>query len=139
MMDMMATPDNTRCPMFVCPFPHDAAWTTDALSLAWEGLGTVYCFPPPILVKQVLDKMMRASGTCLILIASKNALKTWHPLLKQMASEGPWPLPPQEDLLWQRIHKPQRETVFHKCPQLLDLAAWKVSGGCYAGEAIQGK
>jgi hypothetical protein len=134
MMDMMATPENTRCPTFVCPFPHDQAWTTDALSISWSNLGTVYCFPPPILVKQVLDKIRRAHGTQLILIASKNPIKTWHPLIKSMATEGPLTLPTEEDLLWQTVHMPRKTTMFHTCPRLLELAAWRISAGSSGGE-----
>ena len=45
-VDMFATASNKVAPIFVSPFPGEAAWAVDALSISSDNLGLVYMFPP---------------------------------------------------------------------------------------------
>ena len=49
LVDLFATRDNNRLPLYVNPVYDAAAWAADALSFAWDQL-VAYAYPPPILI-----------------------------------------------------------------------------------------
>ena len=55
-IDLFATQENKKLPIFCSPYPDQAAWASDALSVSWTGMHA-YAFPPPILIPQVLMKV----------------------------------------------------------------------------------
>ena len=52
-VNLFATRDNNRLPLYVSPVYDAAAWAVDALSFAWDQL-VAYAYPPPILIPQIL-------------------------------------------------------------------------------------
>ena len=126
LVDMFATPANRKLPVFVSPFPHDAAWKVDALSFPWHDLGLVYLFPPPTIMAQVLRMIEASHGTRFILIAPDLPVRPWYPELRRLAAQGPRELPLQRWPLRQRVPG-VRGWVHHQQPEVLKLAGWLLS------------
>ena len=118
LLDLCATPDNTKCPTFVCPFPHPQAWAVDALSLNLTGL-EAYVFPPYQIIGKILQKYQMATSCKLILIAPWWPTMSWFPLLLQLATAPPLRLRTSPTMLRQ-----PKSNVFHKDPEGLALHAW---------------
>lgn len=93
-VDLFATRENTKRPMFVSPYPDEKAWAVDALSIPWTGMWA-YAFPPTPLIPKVLQQV-RTSNVELIMIAP------WWP---RQAWAGDLGLLRQEDCRIQS-HKP---------------------------------
>ena len=127
LVDMFATYNNAKLPIFVSPMPDERAWETDALSLDWAGLGLVYAYPPGPVLPLVLEKVSRAKGTQVILIAPNQPLRPWYPDLRQLSVQDPWDLPLEDWPLRQKVPG-VRGWVYHENPQVLNLAAWLLSG-----------
>ena len=120
-LDLFATRDNAKLPLFVSPYQDPAAWDTDALSLSWTGLW-VYAFPPFALLMEVLQKLL--SEPCeMILVAPAWPTQAWFPLLLQLSSEQPRQIP-----LSARLLRQPDNGVFHLDPAMLHLHAWRLSG-----------
>ena len=119
MVDLFATRWNFKLPTFVSPVPDPTAWAVDALSINWNGL-IAYAFPPTVLVPKVIAKV-RESTAVVILIAPFKWDKVWTTDLLALATHPPIPLPEKRTLL-----KQPRETLFHPCPERLQLHAWRL-------------
>ena len=62
-IDMMATPFNTKLPLFICPFDHPRAVASDALLVEWDRWSKIYIFPPEGLLPKVMLKLESFKGT----------------------------------------------------------------------------
>ena len=120
LVDLFATHDNTRLPIFCTRRFHPEAWATDALSIPWDGL-SAYAFPPFCLLNRVLQKL-RNSTMDLLLIAPHWPNQHWFPTLLSMLVDLPLKLPSSRRLLLQRQGR-----VWHNDPSLLHLCAWELS------------
>ena len=78
-LDLFATAENTKLPVFCSRAFHPRAWAVDALSLSWDGL-EAYAFPPFAIIHRVLLKI-RASRTRVLLVAPQWPRQPWFPLL----------------------------------------------------------
>ncbi|KAJ8034651.1 hypothetical protein HOLleu_21578 [Holothuria leucospilota] len=67
MVDLFATPFNTKLPTFCTRAFHPQAWATDALAISWDNL-YAYAFPPWCLIHRVHLKL-RESNAILLLVA----------------------------------------------------------------------
>jgi len=120
LIDLFATRHNKKCQLFVSPVPDPLAIAVDALSLDYEGLDA-YAFPPHQILGKVLQRFQAASNCSLILVAPLWPKQPWYPLLTQLMSEEPVPLPPLRDLLRQPL-----TGSLHSDPEVLQLHAWKL-------------
>lgn len=119
-IDLFATRLNTKLPHFVSPVPDEKAWQVDALSIDWTRMWA-YAFPPSPLLPALLQKMLKEPCT-ILLIAPYKPERPWFPLLLQLLTDQPWPLPNREDLLYQ-----PRTGTLHRNPESLALHAWRLS------------
>ncbi|KAH3773732.1 hypothetical protein DPMN_175100 [Dreissena polymorpha] len=55
MVDLFATRDNHKLPLYVSPINYPAAWAVDARSFAWDQLGTC-SYLSPIIIPQIFEK-----------------------------------------------------------------------------------
>ena len=81
-MDLFATAQNTKLPLYVSPIPDERAWAVDALSLDWDDLNA-YAPPPAALVGKVLEKI-QAHQCEIILIASAWPARGWFTQLLEL-------------------------------------------------------
>ena len=123
--DMFVTAENKVAPVYVSPYPDDRAWAVDALSISWDGLGLVYAFPPAPILPKTLQKIKDSHGTTVTLVASQHPFRPWHPLLLQLSLRPP--IPQTDVALFQYIPN-IRCPQFYRDPQLMDIAAWTLSG-----------
>ena len=117
-IDLFATSQNKKLPVFVSPFPDETAVAVDALSLNWTGM-FAYAYPPPIILPKVLQKVLNENCT-IILIAPVWPRQSWYPQILELMIDFPIRLPLIPDLLSQR-------GIFHPDPEIFSLVAWKVS------------
>ena len=119
-LDLFATADNAKLPLFVSPYPDPTAWDTDALSLSWRGMW-LYAFPPFALLPEVLEKVQ--SEPCdMILVAPAWPAQAWFHQLLHLSVDHPRRLPNMDRLLKQ----PDMD-VFHDRAHCLHLHAWLLS------------
>ena len=124
-LDMFATAENTRFPRFISPGPDRKAAGVDAMTISWNNRGTVYAFPPTILIPRLLTILQAKTGTRVILIAPNSPARSWFVDLKSLAVKGPLNLPIHDHLLSQPVPG-IRDPVFHPKPETLKLAAWEL-------------
>jgi len=120
-VDLFATKDSAKLPVFVSPLPELEAWRTDALSFPWENLWA-YAFPPFPLIRATLSQI-RITPCKVILIAPDWPTQSWYPLLLSLATTKPLPLPTSPTMLRQPGSR-----IFHPNPHRLALHAWLLSG-----------
>ena len=124
MVDLFATRFNARLPLFVSPVPDPLALEVDAFSISWANLDS-YAFPPlgsPKLLARLLAKLSQSQNSTMILIAPCWPGQPWFPDLIDLLVDIPLALPPHPRLL-----KQPRQAVFHQCPLLYNLHAWRLS------------
>ena len=119
-VDMFATANNARLPVFVSPLPAPQAWRVDAFSFPWKNLD-MYLYPLVQLIGEVLRRIQLVSCHA-ILIAPAWPTQYWFPLLLSLVIDQPRRLPMIRTLLRQP-HTGQ----FHPDPQSLALHAWLLS------------
>ena len=90
LVDMFATAENRVTPICISPYLDDRAWAVEALSISWDCLGLVYAFLQ--LPSSQRPSRKDSQGTTVILIASQNPSRPWHPLLPLLLSQRPIPL-----------------------------------------------
>ena len=129
-VDMFATANNARLPVFVSPLPDPQAWRVDAFSFPWENLD-MYLYPPTQLIGEVLHRIQLVSCRA-ILIAPAWPTQYWFPLLLSLVVDHPRRLPTIRTLLRQP-HTGQ----FHPDPQRLALHAWLLSSPPSSDAATQ--
>ncbi len=120
-LDLFATQENSKLPVYVSPLPDTQAWKIDALSFSWTNLW-MYAFPPIPLLPEVLQRVM--STQCdVVLIAPQWPTQSWYTTLLELSVDHPRQLPQIQKLL-----KQPGSDVFHYDPSILNLHAWKLSG-----------
>ena len=55
-IDLFASAENARLPVFCTRYPHPQAWATDALQIDWNSM-FAYAFPPISLLPKVITKI----------------------------------------------------------------------------------
>lgn len=126
LVDLMATPENTQLPVFICPYPEPEALGVDAMSMGWDQFRVAYVFPPTAMVREVLNKV-RKSSSIVICIAPWWPNQAWFPDLLELSLDLPIALPQGPHLLSQQV---KRRTVYHKRSEVMHLHAWTLSGNC---------
>lgn len=119
-IDLFATAENKKLPVYCSPFPDMNAFQVDALTISWKGM-YAYAFPPPILVPKVLQKL-REETSVVLLIAPMWPRQSWYPQILDLLIDIPVKLPLWPDLLSQNHNR-----VFHQNLETLNLVAWKLS------------
>lgn len=121
-VDLMATPYNRKVQTFVCPFDHPEAWAVDARTVDWNTWSIAYVFPPPIMLKEVLAKVLTFKGT--LVVVARPALHDPTHSLMFSAAESTLPLTQSPR---QRV----RGQWMHDCAhQSLSWTAFRFSKKC---------
>ena len=116
-VDLFATSQNNKLPVYVSPIPDPQAWAVDALNTSWENL-VAYAYPPTALLPRIVQKLQ--SQLCrLILIAPGWPTEPWFWDLVEMSLDIPRKLPPLPTLL-----KQPTTNQFHRQPESLNLHVW---------------
>lgn len=129
MLDLFATRENRRLPLFCSPVPDPEALAVDAMLLDWSGL-FLYAFPPFRMLGEVLKKFRAHKGVSMILIAPWWPGRSWFPELLEKVVDWPRRLPFRPDLLCQ-LHSRK----FHRNPSDLNLTGFRLSSDSTGGEA----
>ena len=116
-VDMFATANNTKLPVYVSPVPDQNAWNIDALSIPWQDLdGYAFC-PVPILPHLV--QKMTTYQCRMIVIAPGWPGMAWFWDLIELSARPPLTLP-----LWPQLLRQPRSNYFHRNLHFLNLHAW---------------
>jgi len=119
-VDLFATSENHKLPVYVSPLPDDCAWREDAFSFPWTDLWA-YAYPPTALVRQSLESIEH--NPCeVILIAPAWPSQPWFNRLVDLCVDHPRQLPATRTLLRQ-----PGTNQFHQDPARLSLHAWRLS------------
>jgi len=122
-VDLFASHQNHRLPVWFGRYPHPEAAAHDALSQCWTGL-SVYAFPPKNLLLRTVVKLRNDGVQEAIVIAPNWPRSPWFPLLQQMALQS-YQLPLAMDLLSQTLT--DKGTLHHPDLRALSLTAWRLS------------
>ena len=91
MIDVFATADNAKLPLYISPIPDPAAYAVDSLSFSWNGL-SVYAYPPTRILSEVLRKI--ACSNCeVLLIAPMWPTQIWFWDVIPLLLDSPRQLP----------------------------------------------
>ncbi|XP_073677299.1 uncharacterized protein [Garra rufa] len=120
-VDLFASHENNRCPLFFSLARDGAPMGVDALAYPWPNV-LLYAFPPLSLIIPTLRRV-KQYGHSVILIAPNWPGKLWLTEITQLLVDQPWPLPLRRDLLSQA-----RGEIFHPAPDKVALWAWPVKG-----------
>ena len=121
-VDLFATSQNNRVPLFFSPLPEESALGTDAFLQDWDNL-EVYAYPPTKLLRRVIQKLRDSPGCVMTLIAPWWEKQPWFPDLVEMSVDVPRGLPIRKDLL----HQTYNRHVFCHSLETLQLTAWRLS------------
>ena len=127
MIDLFATSQNFKLPLYVSPVPDAAAVAVDAMSMDWDNLHG-YAFPPSPMMPKVMEKI-RTSTCQLIVIAPYWPKQSWFSSLLENLIDLPLQIPYMRQLL-------RQDGQFHKWPEVFNLHAWKVSSDSQLQEAF---
>ena len=119
MVDLFATFQNSRLPLFFSPFADETAAGVDGLSQPWDGIHG-YAYPPTPLIPLVLRKLEQSERTKLTLIAPNWPSQLWFPQLLSLLAAPPRDLGTAKTLL-------KQGSVVHQKPEVLKLHAWMLS------------
>jgi hypothetical protein len=119
-IDLFATSRNNKLPVFCSPLPESTAYSTDAMSLSWDGM-YAYAYPPTGFLTDVLHKVAR-SHCEILLVAPCWPTQSWFPLLLRLLVDVPRSLPANNRLLMQ-----PGTSVYHQTPRVLRLHVWRLS------------
>jgi ribonuclease HI len=117
LVDLFATAQNKKLPIYVSPMPDPQALREDALSMSWEGL-IAYAYPPTAIMGKVLEKVL-TSHCQVILIAPLWPAQAWFQDLLRLSVKHPIRLP-----CWPKMLKQTGKNLFHTNPEHLKLHAW---------------
>ncbi len=123
MIDLFATEENARLPLFVTRGFNPQAWRTDVLSFDWTGL-QAYASPPLCLIQKVLTAF-DSVNTDVLLVAPCWPNKPWFPCLLKLLVDLPFRFPEKKLLLTQSRGRVWLSNLDH-----LHLCAWNLSGDC---------
>ena len=102
-IDLFASHQNTKCPLFFSAIPDPQAKAIDALQQDWTPYKILYAFPPPALIPKILFKWSRMPvGHHLILITPAWKTKFWYPAVLQR-SQKTFQLPLEMEDLFVKI------------------------------------
>lgn len=119
-VDLFATAENAKLPVYVSPLPDPQAWREDALSFSWANLW-VYAFPPIPLLGEILHRV--ALHPCeMVLIAPAWPTQSWFPRLLELCVDNARQLP-----CFKKLLKMTGSNLFHEEPTRLNLHAWRLS------------
>jgi len=118
-LDLFATKDNAKLPVFVSPLPDPEAWAEDALAISWTNLWA-YAFPPTSIMVRVVEKILQ-SVCHIILVAPAWPGQSWFNLLLDLSTEDPLRIP-----VFPHVLKQTSKHVFHSNPAHLRLHAWNL-------------
>ncbi len=124
MIDLFATGDNHKLPLYFSLLPDAQAAGIDALAQNWRGF-LLYGFPPIPLLLKVLNKI-RVEEASVILVAPKWPRRPWYSHLLHMSCECPRLLPQKLSLLSQTLA--EKGTLYNSELSTLQLVAWRLSG-----------
>ena len=82
-IDLFATGDNHKLPLYISPNLDPKAVTMDALSIDWDKWERIYLFPPVNLLMKVLPKLRQFKGK-VALVAPWWPKSNWFPLLLEL-------------------------------------------------------
>ena len=120
MIDLFASDNNHKLPIYCSWIPSQKAFAIDALSIPWNNM-EAYAFPPICLVPKVLAHI--ALFHCrIILIAPQWPRRHWYTNLLQSLIDYPRRLPVLNNLL----HQPKTR-IYHPNPEMFNLTAWLLS------------
>ena len=119
-IDLFASHRSAQLPRFVSRLPDRGAEAVDAFSIPWSG-DTLYLFPPPTLVRQVLRKLTADCTGQAILVAPGWPQRPWFPQILQLVFMTPIWLDCPEAVRG----LPRKDA--HKLPNLNPLIAWPLS------------
>ena len=95
-IDLLATPLDSKLPLLIIPFPDLAVFGIDTLSVPWDSFWMAYAFPPTALV---CDMLMKLQGLDLILIM----VAPWSLDLLELSLNHPVELPVTQTSLTQPV------------------------------------
>ena len=119
-VDLFATRDNARLPVFVSPFPDPLALGVDAFSLHWDTWDSIYLFPLIKSLHRVVPLLSQFRGRG-VLVAPLYAPLGWFPAL---LARAPDPVPLSDSLC---LSQPSPSgLLFHEDPSVYALHAWRL-------------
>ena len=132
-VDMFATKQTRRLPLYVSALPDSNALATDALSISWDRM-TIYAFPPFALIRLVVNKIRASQHLSVILIAPWWPAREWFPDLLELCTDHPRKLP-----LWRVLLKQPHQHRFHEGLESLNLHAWMLSSEPSEGKVFRSR
>jgi hypothetical protein len=79
-VDLFASRENSKLPLFISPYPDQTAVATDALATDWNRWNFIYLFPPVGLLPKVLQKLRLFKGKAAV-VAPFWPQAAWFPSL----------------------------------------------------------
>ncbi len=134
LIDVFASPQNHRLPLWYSTQPHPQSLGTNSLSHSWLGF-KIYAFPPLNLIQRTLLKIKSERVEEAIVILPFWPGRLWYNLLTTMAVTQPIMFPLRKDLLSQKLA--DVGTVYHPRLRTLHLTAWKLTGASGSGEGFR--
>ena len=124
-IDLFASLQNHKLPLWFSRLPCPQATGTDAMAQTWTGW-SVYAFPPKNLILRTLTKIRDDRVEDAIVVVPHWPKRGWFPLLLHMAVETPVMFRLEINLLSQVLQDKGR--LYHPDLRSLQLTAWKLSG-----------
>jgi hypothetical protein len=115
-LDLFASAGNSQCQQYYSYHHDHRALGTDCFQHRWPMEGTLYAYPPPILIGRTLQKARHESCSRLILVAPLWQAQPWWPTLLLMLRHPPLLLPNET---WLTVDQMGNETWPRKWPLLV--------------------
>ena len=122
---------NVKLPLYVPLLLDCMVWKEDAFQHPWNDV-SAYTFPPFILLRQVLSRVMLLTNLSLVLVAHLLPQKEWFTDLLALRVKEPIKFP----LLWNLLVQLHIRS-FHKSLEMLQLYTLKMSSDLSARLAFQ--
>ena len=119
--DLFASRSNAKTARYFSWEPEHQALGQDCFKHRWDRRGTLYAFPPPIVLGKLLRKAAQDRVHRLIVVAPTWTSAPWWPSMLQMAVEPPLVLPTAASTTWNPVGAPAFHGKWH-------LAVWLLSG-----------
>jgi hypothetical protein len=125
-LDLFASRENSKLPIYVSPVRDPQAYAVDALSLDWRGM-YAYAFPPTAMMIRVAQKLQTTSQCQILLVAPYWPQRPWFPTIVKYAKGKPLKIPLTPNPLSQKLGN--GKWVTHMNPEYLNLHAWLLCKG----------